>query len=328
MASTVPDRGTKIDIDLVPTIETSQQIHTPERSLPSHEVTPSSKKRRASPLETSSGTKHSKGNTSATSTVTAKPAPHSQALVPTAEAIGTPDTILESPWDHYRQVFELSLGSFVIVVSEKATPHDLFTIKRFQDADEVRMLQSLGHRNLHQMLECFRLNDSYFAVFGYDPISLAHIACSPPFLTELQLAAIVGQILDGLVYLATNGLEPGPYKCSNILLDASGTVKISKLELDLLNLGIASKQDMKDLGYVTMELMQKYPNSSGSIGLEDFEHWPSDGDAVGFLAMTTSATSLEQLLSHPLLYSDWRDEDLKWIVALAAVTTHRGWRYE
>jgi len=43
--------------------------------------------------------------------------------------------------------------------------------------------------------------------------------------------------------------------------------------------------------------MQKYPNSSGSIGLEDFEHWPSDGDAVGFLAMTTSATSLEQRLS-------------------------------
>jgi len=46
-----------------------------------------------------------------------------------------------------------------------------------------------------------------------------------------------------------------------------------------------------------MELMQKYPNSSGSIGLEDFDRWPSDGNAVSFLAMTTSATSLEQLLS-------------------------------
>lgn len=193
MASTVPDRGTKIDIDLVPTIETLQQIHTPEHSLPSHEVIPSSKKRRASPFETYRGTKHSEGNTSATSTVIARPAPHSQALVPAAEAVRTPDTISESPWDHYRQVFELSLGSFVIVVSEKATPHDLFTMKRFQGADEVCMLQSLGHRNLHQMLECFLLNDSYFAVFGYDPISLAHIACSPPFLTELQLAAIVGQ---------------------------------------------------------------------------------------------------------------------------------------
>ena len=46
-----------------------------------------------------------------------------------------------------------------------------------------------------------------------------------------------------------------------------------------------------------MELMAEIPNSSGFIGLEDFEHWPSDRDAVGFLAMTTSATSLGQLLS-------------------------------
>jgi hypothetical protein len=194
MASTVPDRGTKINMDLVPTIETLQQIHTPERPLPSHEVIPSSKKR-ASPLETYRASKHSKGNTSAPSTVIAKPAPHSQALVPTAEAAtGTPDMIWESPWEHYRQVFELSLGSFVIVVSERAAPHDLFTMKHFQGADEVRMLQSLSHRNLHQMLECFGRNDSHFAVFGYDPVSLAHIACSPPFLTELQLAAIVGQV--------------------------------------------------------------------------------------------------------------------------------------
>lgn len=164
MASTVSDRSTMIDLDLVLKIEILQRKHTPERSLPLHEVVPSSKKRRASPSET-----------------------------PTSEAIGTPKIILESPWDHYQQVFELRLGSFVIVVSRRAT-HDLFTMKRFQGADEVRMLQSLGHRNLHQMLECFSLGDTYFAVFGYEPISLAHIACSPPFLTELQLAAIVGQV--------------------------------------------------------------------------------------------------------------------------------------
>ncbi|CZT10227.1 uncharacterized protein RAG0_14760 [Rhynchosporium agropyri] len=198
-------------------------------------------------------------------------------------------------------------------------------VKRFQDADEIRLLQSISHRNLQQTLECFHLDDSYFAIFAYDPISLAHIACSPPFLTELQLAAIVGQILDGLLYLAKNGLEPGPYKCSNILLDAGGTVKITSHDSCR---SVASKQDLRALGYVTMELMQKYPNSSGSIGLENFEHWPSDGDAVAFLAMTTSATSLEQLFSHPLLDCVWRGEDLKWIRALAAVTTHRGWRYK
>ncbi|KAH8799387.1 kinase-like domain-containing protein [Xylogone sp. PMI_703] len=313
-------------MDLVPTIETIQQIYTPERSLPTHEVTPRSKKRRASPLEVRRAAKHSEGNKSAASTVIAKPALHSQALVPTDEAaIGTADTIWESPWDHYQQVYELNLGGFVFVVSERATPHDLFIMKHFRGADKVRMLQSVRHRNLHQMLECFGVEDSYFAVFSYDPVSLAHIACSPPFLTELQLAAIVGQILDGLMYLAGKGLEPGPIKCSNIVVDADGTVKISNHESCKIT---SPTEDMKALGYVTMELMQKYPNSSGSIGLEDFEHWSSDGNAVGFLAMTTSATSLEQLLSHPLLDCDWRDEDLKWIVALAAVTTHRGWRYQ
>ncbi|PVH71505.1 hypothetical protein DL98DRAFT_435034, partial [Cadophora sp. DSE1049] len=94
----------------------------------------------------------------------------------------------------------------------------------------------LGHRNLYQMLECFSLEDSYFAVFSYEPIFFTHIACSPPFLTELQLAAIVGQIFNSLAYLAANGLKPGPYNCLNILLDADSTMKISKLELDLLNL--------------------------------------------------------------------------------------------
>jgi len=58
-----------------------------------------------------------------------------------------------------------------------------------------------------------------------------------------------------------------------------------------------------------MELMQKYLSSSGSMGLEDFSYWPSDGNAVSFLAMTTSATSLEQLLSvsRATVYKDVAD---------------------
>ncbi|PVH70240.1 hypothetical protein DL98DRAFT_374593, partial [Cadophora sp. DSE1049] len=91
----------------------------------------------------------------------------------------------------------------------------------------VRMLQLLSYRNLYQMLKCFYFNNSYFTVFSYNPISLVHIIYSPPFLTELQLAAIIRQILDRLAYLTTNGLKPGPYKCLNILLNASSTIKIS-----------------------------------------------------------------------------------------------------
>ena len=53
---------------------------------------------------------------------------------------------------------------------------------------------------------------------------------------------------------------------------------------------------MRALGYIAMELMQKYANDEGAIGLEDFDRWPSDSDAVDFLAMTTSATSVNELV--------------------------------
>ncbi|KFY03301.1 hypothetical protein V490_00218 [Pseudogymnoascus sp. VKM F-3557] len=54
------------------------------------------------------------------------------------------------------------------------------------------------------MLECFGFEGAYYAVFGHVPISLAHGAKSPPFLTEVELAAILGQ--------------HGSLSCSNILL--------------------------------------------------------------------------------------------------------------
>lgn len=41
-----------------------------------------------------------------------------------------------------------------------------------------------------------------------------------------------------------------------------------------------------------MELMQKYPQEDGSIGLDDTKRWPVDSDAVKFLSMTTSASDL------------------------------------
>ena len=51
-----------------------------------------------------------------------------------------------------------------------------------------------------------------------------------------------------------------------------------------------------------MEVMQKYANDDGAIGLEDFGRYPSDGDAVDFLATTTSATLVDELLQVSSMY--------------------------
>lgn len=53
---------------------------------------------------------------------------------------------------------------------------------------------------------------------------------------------------------------------------------------------------MRALSNITMELMQKYVKDDGAVGIDDYERWPSDCEAVDFLAMTTSATSVDQLL--------------------------------
>jgi hypothetical protein len=49
------------------------------------------------------------------------------------------------------------------------------------------------------------------------------------------------------------------------------------------------------LGYITMELMQKYLHEGGRIGIEDLDRWPSNSAAVNFVSMAVSATSAKKL---------------------------------
>ena len=56
-----------------------------------------------------------------------------------------------------------------------------------------------------------------------------------------------------------------------------------------------SSVDLRAVGYITMELMQKYINDDGTIGVEEPDFWGQDSKAVAFLRMTSYATSVEQL---------------------------------
>jgi len=72
-----------------------------------------------------------------------------------------------------------------------------------------------------------------------------------------------------------------------------------------------------------MLLMQKYTLNNGSVGVEDLQRWPLDSDAALFLAMTTSAALLDDLMEHQLLRCKWRKQDLKGMVSLAQVAARR-----
>lgn len=61
-------------------------------------------------------------------------------------------------------------------------------------------------------------------------------------------------------------------------------------------LGEAEPQDVRALGYITMELMQKHVKDNGAVGVDDLYRWRSDSNAVGFLCETTSAPSVDVLM--------------------------------
>jgi hypothetical protein len=53
---------------------------------------------------------------------------------------------------------------------------------------------------------------------------------------------------------------------------------------------------MRALGFIIMELMQKYTKDDGAIGVDDLRRWPSKSDAIGFLLETTSTASASELI--------------------------------
>ncbi|KAI9769848.1 MAG: hypothetical protein M1840_003842 [Geoglossum simile] len=235
----------------------------------------------------------------------------------------------ESPWKSFEEKYELKLDGFVTIATRKAQPRGIVIIKRFTGPDaanKMQMLQKIRHDSFLHALECFSFENHLHVVFEHVPTTLAQIAVSPVYLTERELAAIIGQILHGLEYLASNGFEHGSLKCCTVLINAKGQIKITGQECCKSSSGTSSR-DVKALGYITMALMQKYCKNDGPIGVENLDRWPSDSNAVDFLSMTTSTTSIKELLKHPLLKCAWEEEDLGWIVELTVISVNRGFKY-
>jgi len=76
-------------------------------------------------------------------------------------------------------------------------PYDIFMVKRLKGPDaaqRVRMLQRVRHQNFHNMVDCFSFEGSHYAVFQHLPVTLDNIVYSPPYPTELELAAALAQV--------------------------------------------------------------------------------------------------------------------------------------
>ncbi|KAK5209213.1 hypothetical protein LTR41_004748 [Exophiala xenobiotica] len=140
-------------------------------------------------------------------------------------------TAWESPWKQYEKVYDLELAGAVEVAVRKTAPIHLVHVRKFSNAESEKVLhlfRQLQHRNIVTALDVFADSDGLYVVLEHMSIALERIVNSPAYPTEQQLAAILGQLLNGIVYLAEEGFEHGRLSCSNILLNTDGTLKIGE----------------------------------------------------------------------------------------------------
>ncbi|KAJ5883438.1 uncharacterized protein N7473_010324 [Penicillium subrubescens] len=103
------------------------------------------------------------------------------------------------------------------------------------------------------------------------------------------------QILNGLSYIETQGLQHASLDSSGILMDTNGHIKIGRLERCTAR--TKEKPHHTDMvGSIMMELLQNYTKDDGIVGIDNVDRWPSDSPPVTFLSSTTSASSLKSLM--------------------------------
>ncbi|PGG95059.1 hypothetical protein AJ79_10218 [Helicocarpus griseus UAMH5409] len=139
----------------------------------------------------------------------------------------------ESPWETFSKVYACELAGPFNVALPRVRPSRLVAIRTFQG------------------LDVFILHDKL-------SISLEHLVACEAYPNEIEVAAALAQILDGLVYLINQRVKHTRLSSPNILVARAGEVKIAGLEGCLQLPAGSVPQYSKPLGVITMELMQKY----------------------------------------------------------------------
>ncbi|KAK0761660.1 hypothetical protein N5P37_005642 [Trichoderma harzianum] len=235
----------------------------------------------------------------------------------------------------------LDLGGEVNVVRKKGSS-EYFTARRL-NKDKINNLE-LRHENLITAIELFTEGNIVYAVAENMFLSLSQIVKSPPFPTADEIGIIMGQvrllshshsddILDGLVYLRDEGFFHGALSCLDVLINESGSVKLTTHKAFTRISPDAVDEDKKGFADICMMLMQKYTLGNGKVGVQNTERWKNSPHIIPFLSSTTSCHRVTELREHPFVSSLWSPESgwprniLRGLVLTAQFTVRRDFRH-
>ncbi|KAH8695678.1 hypothetical protein BGW36DRAFT_299556 [Talaromyces proteolyticus] len=227
----------------------------------------------------------------------------------------------ESPWDTFTKIYDCDLAGPLAVVAHRARPSQLFGVRtiRHKDIDQLlHLFESLQHPNVLSALEAYVYDKSLYIFHSDICISLDEIITCDADLDEIQLAAILAQILDGLLYLTERNTQHPCLSSQNILCTSEGEVKIARLEECKEVQADKIGQYSKELEVITMELMQVYKKGGSNAELDNTERWDGS-DALEFLLSVVSEAPIQKLREHPLFTNNqWLKGHLQGLVSYAS----------
>lgn len=206
------------------------------------------------------------------------------------------------PWDTLKDLFTCDLAGPVSLAIHKEDPREVIAVRSFsRDKADIwlQVLRKTKHPNVISAREIFKDHGTTYFIVDDLPLTLEHVVACDIFPSELQLASILIQVLDGLAHLLECGFEHASLTCSNILLGQDGVIQIAALEHCIERQPNQSQaQPLRALTNITTLLMQKYLKPDGVIGI-DSTRWQSD--PLGFLSATASVATIQELRKHSLI---------------------------
>lgn len=103
----------------------------------------------------------------------------------------------ESPWDTFKKEYECDLAGATEVVSRKAGPRCVYSLRRFPGKTPDQLLArvlSIHHENIASALEYFFTSGTTYAIGEFFPLTLGHVVACKAFPTQVQLTAILVQV--------------------------------------------------------------------------------------------------------------------------------------
>lgn len=244
---------------------------------------------RSSPLEHSSEKKQ-EGSRGA---VSSYDSPLTQT---TPGSSGTHETL----WDTCVELYSLQFGNsnyFPIVEQTQSLSDEypIYIVKRFSGVnveERINFIQRIKHEQFVQPRHIFSVENERFVTFEFMPLSLAEIEGNP-LMNDFRLASILGQVVQGLLYLEENSLSHTKLTCSNILIDIHGTVKLWGQEF--IRTHFSLNEAIHNIAVITMKLAQGYADKNGRFRLDRPERFPLGSDFLCALEQMTSIGELNQV---------------------------------